>query len=187
MKLFISGLVEVPKIIHQEKITKVLSMIEPWVNIDYGYQHKFVPDELQIERINCRDVEHGDHYLSPTNETIYNIHKWARNLEEEDNVLIHCYAGLSRSTAAAIIMIYNTLYSDLDLIEKTILQIRPMAAPNRYMCRLADNFFGHTDDRLFQLANRINQKNNWREFADDKGQFPEHTKRVFGDGKVIEK
>ena len=53
---------------------------------------------------------------------------------------MHCWAGKSRSTAAALVILYDKL-RDYQKARETLLRIRPQAAPNRLICRLADVHF----------------------------------------------
>jgi predicted protein tyrosine phosphatase len=74
---------------------------------------------------------------------------------EKGTVLIHCEAGISRSTATALIIHACWLgrgYED-EAMRRVIAQ-RPYAIPNRRMVRLADSFLG-LDGRLLQA------RDNW--------------------------
>lgn len=67
--------------------------------------------------------------------------RWLRR-ENATHVLIHCHAGISRSTAAAAIMLAHENpgreQEAFDLID----QVRPRSWPNSLMVRLADEALG---------------------------------------------
>jgi hypothetical protein len=84
-------------------------------------------------------------------------------LTEEDDILVHCWAGKSRSTAAVLVILYDKL-RDYRKARETLLRIRPQAAPNRLICRLADTHFnfarGEEDPenwvyRLYDIADEL--------------------------------
>lgn len=52
-------------------------------------------------------------------------------------VLIHCYAGVSRSTAAGLILLYMSMGDATEAFDK-LMEIRPVADPNMKMIRFAD-------------------------------------------------
>jgi predicted protein tyrosine phosphatase len=60
-------------------------------------------------------------------------------------VLIHCVAGISRSTAAAIIVLM-CLGHDYQTAESYVHQIRPIADPNRLMLELYQRSLTNLDD-----------------------------------------
>src|SRR5580692_997172 len=100
MNLFISNIFDVPNIVNSQGITQVLSLVEPWTNINYGRNWTDNDNrEPQICRINMVDREHADHYLSPNDKHVFDLITFSNTLVDEDKVLVHCHAGISRSTA----------------------------------------------------------------------------------------
>jgi predicted protein tyrosine phosphatase len=78
--------------------------------------------------------------LGATEEDIWQIIRLAEGLRSETGrVLIHCEAGVSRSTAAALIMYAYWLGPgcEWEAMEQVRTQ-RPVAFPNRRMVELAD-------------------------------------------------
>lgn len=84
-----------------------------------------------------------------TEEDVQRIIELAEQLQSySGKVLIHCEAGVSRSTAAALIIYACWLGRgrEQEAMERVIAQ-RPIAIPNRRMVKLAD--------RLLQLGGRL--------------------------------
>jgi predicted protein tyrosine phosphatase len=140
MHITISNYEDVPRIQQQRKLTKILTLIEPFCHVPY---HDFGPDLLAqtyIHRIGVSDHEQQIGPYSPNQHTIEQILYFSSLLTEEDDILVHCWAGKSRSTAAALVILYDKL-RDYRKARETLLRIRPQAAPNRLICRLADTHF----------------------------------------------
>jgi predicted protein tyrosine phosphatase len=91
-----------------------------------------------------------------TEEDVQQIIQLAGQLKSgKGKVLIHCEAGVSRSTAAALI-IYACWFGhgrEHEAMERVIAQ-RPCAIPNRRMVRLADSLL-QSGGRLLQARNNL--------------------------------
>ena len=91
-----------------------------------------------------------------TEDDVQRIIELARHLESSSGkVLIHCEAGVSRSTAAALIIYAFWLGQgrEREAMERVIAQ-RPYAIPNRRMVRLADTLL-QLDGRLVQARDDL--------------------------------
>ena len=86
-----------------------------------------------------------------TDEDVRRIVELAEQLRSEGGtLLIHCEAGVSRSTATALIMYAYWLGQGReDEAMRRVITQRPIAIPNRRMVELADSFLG-LDGRLLQ-------------------------------------
>src|SRR5918993_739717 len=86
-----------------------------------------------------------------TEEDVRQIISLAEQLHSESGtLLIHCEAGVSRSTATALIMYACWLGQGReDEAMRRVISQRPIAIPNRRMVALADRFLG-LDGRLLQ-------------------------------------
>lgn len=143
---------DVPVIQQQRKLTKILTLIEPFCHVPY--RTTFVPDVLKetyIHRIGVSDHEVVIDHFSPNEHTLSEILYFSSLLQEDDDILIHCWAGKSRSTAAALVILYDKL-RDIEKAKEFLLKIRPQAAPNRLICSLADKHFGLRESRNGTLA-----------------------------------
>jgi predicted protein tyrosine phosphatase len=81
------------------------------------------------------------------------------DLQPSEPLLVHCQAGVSRSTAVALAVIVRSLrsrhfYGDAALIEKAVellLMIRPSASPNALVLRLGLEHFLSPPEAIFLL------------------------------------
>jgi predicted protein tyrosine phosphatase len=60
---------------------------------------------------------------------------------QRDNLLVHCKAGVSRSTAIALAILMAQLGDPQTALE-TVLKLRPIAVPNRHVTMIADDLLG---------------------------------------------
>jgi predicted protein tyrosine phosphatase len=76
---------------------------------------------------------------APVEDDLRQILSFAADLKPEASVLIHCWAGISRSTAVAFAILCQSTGPgrETDCIE-SILAIRPQAFPNALIVELAD-------------------------------------------------
>jgi predicted protein tyrosine phosphatase len=114
------------------EITFLVSIGDPYDELPVGYDN--VPRKL---RLLLADVVTE---LGATEEDVRRIIRLAEDLRSvTGKVLIHCEAGVSRSTAAALIMYACWLGPgrERDAMERMLAQ-RPVAIPNRRMVELAD-------------------------------------------------
>jgi predicted protein tyrosine phosphatase len=126
-------------------ITCLVSIGEPHDALPAGYDN--VSRKL---RLLVADVVTD---LGATEEDISQIIRLAENLRSESGtVLIHCEAGVSRSTAAALIMYACWLGPghEQEAMERVLAQ-RPIAIPNRRMIELADRLL-HRGGRLVEAV-----------------------------------
>jgi predicted protein tyrosine phosphatase len=94
-----------------------------------------------------------------TEADVRRIIELAENLQSETGiVLIHCEAGVSRSTAAALIMHACWLGQgrEQEAMERVLAQ-RPFAVPNRRMVELADRLLA-LDGRLLAVLTQYKQQ-----------------------------
>lgn len=74
----------------------------------------------------------------PTTDHVLEIIKFATKHRLSDLVVIHCFAGISRSPAAAIILL--TVWTERPrAAARTVRALRPFASPNRSMIAIADS------------------------------------------------
>lgn len=109
-------------------------MVEPKVQ---------TPEAIRPERhlrLSIHDVtEAGDGITCPEHSHISSLLGFTRSWDRSSPILIHCWAGISRSTAAAYILLCDLHpVGDERRLAKTLRFYAPHAQPNRLMIRHAD-------------------------------------------------
>ena len=102
------------------------------------YHHTCRKIRFQFDDI-ARDADFGP-YTPPMKEDIQNLINFYNEevfTHEDPVVLIHCFAGVSRSTAAALILLYMHIGDATEAFDE-LMAIRPIASPNKRMVRFAD-------------------------------------------------
>ena len=106
-------------------------------------------DDIDEPRI----LDHGSYgkQYPPTKKHIQRLIKFITGIEAPAKLLIHCHAGISRSTAAALVAICINHKTDSSALwMERLLTIRPEAAPNSLMLKYADELLG-LDGKLKKL------------------------------------
>jgi predicted protein tyrosine phosphatase len=128
----VDNYLDLQRTIETFKPTHVVSMItamEPPVG---------VPHHLQIRVDDVPSEMPG--YVHPQMSHLQTVLAFTADLVETDRVLIHCFAGISRSTAIAIaILIQHGMRYDEAFIH--VHSIRPILMPNQAFIRLTDEHF----------------------------------------------
>jgi predicted protein tyrosine phosphatase len=84
-----------------------------------------------------------DGFTAPQREHVEEILDFARSWQPPAGLLIHCWAGISRSTAAAFTAMCALNPDDDEAeIAWTLRHMSPTASPNRLMVRFADDLLG---------------------------------------------
>jgi predicted protein tyrosine phosphatase len=92
---------------------------------------------------------------SPTKNDVEKILAWGRGLPQDAVVLVHCEAGVSRSTAAALALLVQRFGREhIDWCVEKLLEVRPTACPNPLITRWADELLG-CDGQLFAAAEKV--------------------------------
>ncbi len=89
-------------------------------------------------------LEHQrDGHILPEHTHVHDIINFVQKWDRQSPLLIHCYAGVSRSTAAAYISMM-VLRPDLDEMKlaRELRILSPTATPNPHIVALADNIMG---------------------------------------------
>jgi predicted protein tyrosine phosphatase len=87
-------------------------------------------------------VEARPDLVMPGRETIETILDFGRNWTGDHPMLIHCWAGISRSSAAAYIMACDRNPNCEHDLASELRRRAPFATPNRLMVALADDLLG---------------------------------------------
>ena len=104
-------------------------------------------------KVSMDDItEHMDGFLAPSEAHIEKVLNFVRGWDRNAPLVVHCYAGISRSTASAFATVC-ALNPDRDEIEiaKKIRAASPIASPNRRIVSLADRALGRNGRMLRAL------------------------------------
>jgi len=154
MNIWVTSLDELHITIGGVNATHVLTLIDEDVEVTY-------PEGVQTMRLNMFDVEYEDDILigTPKMEHVQRIINFANSIDKKnDRVVVHCWAGVSRSTAAALIILYVLYNNDIKQAIDKLLEIRPQASPNKLLCKYADIILNDGRAVLLREALKIDDK-----------------------------
>ncbi len=154
-ELAICGLSELPSALKFQP-SHVISITDP------DDEDVEFPSSLTVLRLAFRDVHSAPAFIQrraaqdaglPTIDHAQSILDFGRLLPDGARVLAHCWAGMSRSAAAAYLLACQAMpraeHAALDLIKS----IRPRAQPNRLLVRHGDRLLG-AGRRMVQCVDR---------------------------------
>jgi predicted protein tyrosine phosphatase len=104
--------------------------------------------KVQVDDI----IEHMDGFVAPCEEHIEKVLNFVRSWDRSAPMVVHCYAGISRSTASAFAAACAlNPQRDEVTIARQIRAASPIAAPNRLIVSLADKALGRDGRMLHAL------------------------------------
>jgi predicted protein tyrosine phosphatase len=124
---------------------------------DTGARHvvSLIGDEARIERpsaiaeenhlwLRLHDISSPlDGYVMPDEEHIANLFSFVRQWDRRAPLVVHCYAGISRSTASAFASVCAlNPHRDEESIALALRRASPTATPNIRIVSLADRLLG---------------------------------------------
>lgn len=98
----------------------------------------------------------GGVWIPPTIDQIEDVLAFSERFSESDRILIHCWAGKSRSPAIAIGILMHHGWS-YERAFSHVLAVRPEMIPNRLIINMLDNIFnlnGELTERNERFHNR---------------------------------
>jgi predicted protein tyrosine phosphatase len=138
--IYVSPLSGVVDAIRTVGPSHLVSLLDPESMID-------TPDGIDAARhlrLSVNDIsEPSDMLVSPCEAHVLELIGFIRDWDQKSPMLVHCWAGISRSTAAAFIALC-TLNEDHpeDALARLVRSRGAHAHPNRLMVRLADDILG---------------------------------------------
>ena len=156
--LTVCGIAELAE--HETRaVTHVLSIIDP-EEPDPAAFLRYAAHQRMLLRFHDA-IEPGPGVVLPEASHVAEILGFGRDLaasaasRKEGHLLVHCHAGISRSTAA-LTMLLAQVYPDqsADTVLRRVLDMRPKAWPNLRMIEFADAQLGRGGD-LIRAAGRI--------------------------------
>ena len=100
------------------------------------------------------DVIFEQELYAPTKLHVALILEWGLKLPEDAVVVVHCEAGVSRSTAAVLAMMVDRSPDDIAGCVAKLLELRSQACPNPLITRFADELIG-CDGKLHEAAEKV--------------------------------
>jgi predicted protein tyrosine phosphatase len=104
--------------------------------------------KVQVDDI----TEHIDGFVAPCDSHIEQVLNFVRGWDRQAPLVVHCYAGISRSTASAFAAacLLNPHRDEIS-IARQIRAASPIASPNRLIVSLADKALGREGRMLRAL------------------------------------
>ena len=97
-------------------------------------------------------IEQMDGFVAPNETHIERVLTFVRGWDRRAPMVVHCYAGISRSTASAFATVCAlNPHRDEMSIARLIREASPIAAPNRLIVSLADKALGREGRMLRAL------------------------------------
>jgi len=135
----------------QAPITHVLSILDPRTPLPREFERYAALRRHWVLRFHDVSAPIGD-AQAPEQADVEQILAFAAELQEggdDAHLLVHCHAGVSRSTAAAAILLAKRNPGREAEAFSHVARIRPGAWPNRRMVEIADRLM-HREGRLIE-------------------------------------
>ena len=134
-------------------VTHVLSILDPGWPEPAAFEG-YDPHFRATFRFNDA-IEPEPGVVLPKKADVEKILAFGRDAGDERHLLIHCHAGISRSTAAMLMILAQAHPNETeDAVVARLLRIRPQAWPNWRMVAFADEVLGR-EGRLIEAVTRI--------------------------------
>ncbi len=151
-KIYCSSLEAMPGVVGQYGVSHLMTlindaMIPPTpVTIGVGHHLKLGMNDIAVPTAGL---------VIPDQQHIEQIEKFVLDWDQASPMLVHCWAGISRSSAAVFISlcILNPK-QDEDVIGQTLRKISPISYPNRRLVQLADQYL-ERDGRMVEAVGRM--------------------------------
>jgi predicted protein tyrosine phosphatase len=107
-------------------------------------------------KVSMDDItEQLDGFITPSEQHIEKVLAFVRGWDRNAPMVVHCYAGISRSTASAFaaVCLLNPHRDELE-IARQIRAASPIASPNRLIVSLADKALGR-DGRMLRALDEM--------------------------------
>lgn len=141
MQITVTNVDKVPAMILFKGATHVVSLLHSREFNDLRMPRAF--NKSNWLRMDMDDVISHDAFAAPKKEQVKELLEWANKLPVDAHLVIHCYAGVSRSTAAALAVKVQELGTDrLKDAINWLLETRPQACPNPVITKFADELLG---------------------------------------------
>ena len=151
-RLLISSYAAIADAIRRHRPSHMLTLMDEDVT---------TPPEIQParhHRVRVHDIaEPAEGAIAPSMDHVEGLLTFARTWTREAPLLVHCWAGISRSTAAAYIVLCDIRGPGHEAaIARELREMAPHAQPNRLMIRHADQILGR-EGRMIAAVESMGQ------------------------------
>ncbi|WP_054161512.1 hypothetical protein [Rhodopseudomonas sp. AAP120] len=147
--IIVSALDHAPRLVAERRPARSLSLMAPWQRV--VFDESWLPDDRLILAFNDVDVA-GSVHVAPDGAIVQRIIDFARGCSAEDDVLVHCWMGVSRSPAAAYVIACERAPGDEVIIAGALRRASPTATPNKLIVALADDLLGRSGRMVDAIA-----------------------------------
>jgi predicted protein tyrosine phosphatase len=140
--IYVCPLSAVPFTVRQSKACRLVTCLQDDITVETP---KLIAPDKHL-RLPLHDIAaEVPGHIAPREDHIEALIAFARDWGGEGDMVVHCWAGISRSTAAAFTALcaINPLGYEA-MIAARLRQASPTAHPNRLMIRLADQSLGRS-------------------------------------------
>lgn len=140
MGLIVSPLAEVPMVVEALRPSHIVTLLDPGEPME---RPRSIAPQAWL-RLDLHDIHMPTPGMTaPTQQAVHNLLAFAEGWDETAPMLIHCHAGISRSTASAYIVACARLpHIDETAIALQLREASPCALPNRALVAHADQVLG---------------------------------------------
>ncbi len=162
MAILVCPLARVPHMIETRRPSRVVSLLDPASAFPDAARHG-VTRHLKVGVNDINEERHG--HVHPMDHHVRDVLAFIEDWDRADPVLVHCYAGISRSTATAftIACAFNP-NTDEEEIAWALRTASPSAWPNRRIVALADAELGR-NGRMSAAAAAIGDGHSWEDIG----------------------
>ena len=150
--IHVCSLAALPETVRATGASHVLTVM---ANIDQVQRPTSVLEANHL-RVSMDDItEVMDGFLAPSDQHIEKVLNFVRSWDRSAPMVVHCYAGISRSTASAFAAacMLNPHRDEIE-IARQIRARSPIASPNRLIVSLADKALGR-DGRMLRALDEM--------------------------------
>ena len=150
--IHVCSLAALPETVKATGASHVLTVM---ANIDQVQRPASVLEANHL-KVSMDDItQEMDGFLAPSQEHIEKVLNFVRNWDRSAPFVVHCYAGISRSTASAFAAacMLNPHRNEIE-IARQIRARSPIASPNRLIVTLADKALGR-DGRMLRALDEM--------------------------------
>ena len=150
--IYVCSLAALPETVRATGASHVLTVM---ANVDQVQRPASVLEANHL-KVSMDDItQEMDGFLAPSQEHIERVLNFVRNWDRSAPMVVHCYAGISRSTASAFAAacMLNPHRNEIE-IARQIRARSPIASPNRLIVTLADKALGR-DGRMLRALDEM--------------------------------